>query len=436
MVVTAYNIVKRFVTTESILPEKRKSDQSATKKLPDNIIDYVKYYKTTLDADYSKSQEALLGVLGHMMSGKSFELILAAAAATGKLKKFAAKLIKFNEVAKQTSGEGSKASYTRALLYDISFLMLCHIAQLYGVEMVTANGGDSFFENWATHCLPDDNGPKPLEMALKPEQSKKMVDNVRSRMCCIPVCIGAWLCSYINILGAAEKSRPIQLLQMFMVPLGGEPAMQFYNERNLLMTNIIKKMCSNCLDSWPSGTSSSLDSTFTIPLTTPTSIVAKDVFAKVLEAGCVDKTVLAAMDQIINVSGVQWFCEKMVNHLLSLQRKDELQSAVEIMIALFQVDIEQLTLALIRTVLTQILNDPSQWQRLSDPQGHALATFSVWCVASAQMSQDSYREVRSKENSFKPLRGRKRGFVDRDEGGFKLRRVLSTADQDSTTTLA
>ncbi len=49
----------------------------------------------TLDADYSKNQEALLGVLCHMLSGKSFELILAAAAATGRLQSFAVKLIKY-----------------------------------------------------------------------------------------------------------------------------------------------------------------------------------------------------------------------------------------------------------------------------------------------------------------------------------------------------
>ena len=49
----------------------------------------------TLDADYSRNQEALLGVLCHMLSGKSFELILAAAAATGRLQSFAVKLIKW-----------------------------------------------------------------------------------------------------------------------------------------------------------------------------------------------------------------------------------------------------------------------------------------------------------------------------------------------------
>ncbi|KAH3718122.1 hypothetical protein DPMN_060921 [Dreissena polymorpha] len=49
----------------------------------------------TLEADYSKNQESLLGVLQHMLSGKSFELILNAAAAIGKLQIFLVKLIRY-----------------------------------------------------------------------------------------------------------------------------------------------------------------------------------------------------------------------------------------------------------------------------------------------------------------------------------------------------
>ncbi len=210
-----------------------------------HIIIMIKYtFSQSLDADYSKNQESLLGVLCHMMSGKSFELILAAAAATGKLQSFAVKLVRyynstshftelccqsaqvlhhtlqsfavklvryyitlysqnmcswelvvtsgiylykdllkpdnliivpaliwdiqynsiiaacnfckqkflqtccmfqhkksfhllfrFNEFAKQSSNEASKAASTRAMIFDISFLMLCHITQLYGIEV-------------------------------------------------------------------------------------------------------------------------------------------------------------------------------------------------------------------------------------------------------------------------------------------------------------
>lgn len=53
------------------------------------------FFHQTVDADHSKSPEGLLGVLGHMLSGKSLDLLLAAAAATGKLKSFARKFIKW-----------------------------------------------------------------------------------------------------------------------------------------------------------------------------------------------------------------------------------------------------------------------------------------------------------------------------------------------------
>ena len=48
----------------------------------------------TLDADYSKNPDAVLGILCQMLSGKSFELIHSAAAVTGKLPVFAAEFIK------------------------------------------------------------------------------------------------------------------------------------------------------------------------------------------------------------------------------------------------------------------------------------------------------------------------------------------------------
>lgn len=108
----------------------------------------------TLDSDYSKNQEGLLSVLAHM-NCKNLELILCAAAATGKLLSFTSKLIKFNEFNKQASGEGGKASQTRALLFDITFLMLCYVAQHYGTDIITTNDEtkDSFFSTWCTQNL-------------------------------------------------------------------------------------------------------------------------------------------------------------------------------------------------------------------------------------------------------------------------------------------
>lgn len=83
-------------------------------------------------------QDTLLKVLSHLLSGQSFELILNAATGTGKLRAFATKLVRFNEANRQpASSDPGKSANSRALLFDISFLMLCRIAQMYGIEVIT-----------------------------------------------------------------------------------------------------------------------------------------------------------------------------------------------------------------------------------------------------------------------------------------------------------
>ncbi|KAJ8313960.1 hypothetical protein KUTeg_008521 [Tegillarca granosa] len=128
----------------------------------------------TLDADYTKNQEAFLGVLCHMMNIKSFELILAAAAATGKLQIFATKLIKINEFAKQTVNETAKTAQSRSLLFDMSFLLLCHITQTYGFEIITSapEYNETFFVQWMTRCMPEDGKYKCPDNMSPTDQSK------------------------------------------------------------------------------------------------------------------------------------------------------------------------------------------------------------------------------------------------------------------------
>jgi mediator of RNA polymerase II transcription subunit 24 len=80
-------------------------------------------------------QDALLGVLSQVLTGKSFELILAVATVQDKLRTFVAKLINFNELSRvPAADESGKGSVTRAMLFDVSFLMLCSIVQV-GFEM-------------------------------------------------------------------------------------------------------------------------------------------------------------------------------------------------------------------------------------------------------------------------------------------------------------
>lgn len=101
-----------------------------------------------LNAEYNKIQEALLNMLYQVLTGKSFELMLAVATVEGKLKTFVTKLIKFNECSKQTSDPISgKNSATRAMLFDVSFLMLCSIVQTYGIDVRNHYSFTNFINN-------------------------------------------------------------------------------------------------------------------------------------------------------------------------------------------------------------------------------------------------------------------------------------------------
>ena len=44
-----------------------------------------------------------------------------------------------NEFAKHGSSDPGKTSQIRSLLFDISFLMLCHVTQVYGMEVRRSN---------------------------------------------------------------------------------------------------------------------------------------------------------------------------------------------------------------------------------------------------------------------------------------------------------
>ncbi|XP_054723473.1 mediator of RNA polymerase II transcription subunit 24-like [Uloborus diversus] len=227
----------------------------------------------SLDSDYSKIQDALLGVLCHMVPGKNFELILSAAAATGKLHTFTSKLIQFNDYNKYISAESVKAAQTRAFLFDVTFLLLCHITQYYGIEIVTGHTDkkDSFFVQWASQCVAEGGKFKCPELllsrcdqnnvdillsqflnteqeikthqvkwhdvcmnapaaareillawehgALSTEKVKIILDHIKGQLCFLPVCISAWLCNYINVLHHEERLKPMNMLQQFMAPL-------------------------------------------------------------------------------------------------------------------------------------------------------------------------------------------------------------------------
>lgn len=416
----------------------------------------------SLDSDYSKNQEALLGVLVHMVPRKSWELILNAAAANGKLQYLARKLIKYNEFNRESTGEGGKASMTRALLFEITFLMLCHIAQNFGTEIVTANSEplDSFFSTWWAKMLPEKgqfNSPDAIlskcdpvkvnnfltqansskyelqtslvkwhEMcwnipaiihetliaweadAISAENVKTILDNIKSKMCCLPVVASAWLCSYIKILPQEERTKPMNMIQQLMTPISltsensntsdntnNANQEQNYNERALLMSTIIKKMLS---DLYPSQ-SKCIPSIVSSSDTTMWKLL-EETFTTVHSRSWLDQKDIHALDMLLCMGGPNWFVGSILRLMFRYDYIADLNRAVGLIYGLFHLDMENTTLCLLVNILPLYLLKSGMCENLVEPKASALARLTVMVIFSA-ISEAESRKTSNKARRHK-----------------------------------
>ncbi|XP_037611273.1 mediator of RNA polymerase II transcription subunit 24 isoform X3 [Sebastes umbrosus] len=446
----------------------------------------------TVDADHSKSPEGLLGVLGHMLSGKSLDLLLAAAAATGKLKSFARKFIKLNEFPKHISGEGSKSASVRALLFDISFLMLCHVVQTYGSEVILSDpspsGETPFFETWLQTCMPEEGKtlnpdhpcfrPEPgkveslvtllnnssemklvqvkwheiclstpaaiLEVlnawengVLSVEAVQKITDNIKGKVCSMAICAVAWLVAHVRMLGRDEREKPQTMIRQLVTPLYGENTLQFYNERVIIMSSIMEHMCADVFQQTAATLRPPVEGQEPIPYRNllpakdPIQVALSKQFQTVLRKGWVDSRALHLFESLLNMGGVFWFTNNLVKELLKETRQEWADRVVELLYSIFCLDTQQITLTLLGTILPDLLTDSAHWHSLADPPGKALAKLSVWCALSSFSSHHKGSfSARQRKRQREDIEDYNSLFPLDDTQPSKLMRLLSSNEDE------
>ena len=137
--------------------------------------------------------ESLLGVLSQIVNGESFDLLLAAASANGKLLSFVRSIIKFNQFSQvhdiriqpvefslttlnslqESQGESVKNSLLRATLFDITFLMLVHIVQSFspGTVLRMREATGTLIESWTREMLIEEDRVKQMAVENPPEST-------------------------------------------------------------------------------------------------------------------------------------------------------------------------------------------------------------------------------------------------------------------------
>ncbi len=59
------------------------------------------------------------------------------------------------------------------------------------------------------------------------------MDEVKGRMCSLPVVVSAALCSYINLLDEEARRKPLNILQQLMKSVAPDSSNQYYAERSV-----------------------------------------------------------------------------------------------------------------------------------------------------------------------------------------------------------
>ncbi|KYQ58998.1 Mediator of RNA polymerase II transcription subunit 24 [Trachymyrmex zeteki] len=419
----------------------------------------------TLNADYAKIQEGLLSVLYQVLTGKSFELMLAVATVEGELKTFVTKLIKFNECSKQINEPvPDKTAATRAMLFDVSFLMLCSIVQTYGSDyfefhtktdfVVLEEGGDSFFEQWVRECMPERNKLKSPQRMLQSVDSarvdallaqinspdpdfkssnlkwhvacqsamgavkellcawesgvlgagdvKRALDGLRATACCLPVCAAAWLCAYMSITHQDALLKPMNMVQHFLTPLSGDEMQDNLKDRSSLMVQIIRKMQYDVHPPTQSKTKV-LSMSHSIISRQPILEQLESVWQNINQRGWINIQATQSLESLLNTGGSSWFVTNIVKEVLKYRYQEELDQAVDLAFAIFHLDIENCTLDLINHIIPQYLHNSMQSDELVEPQSSILAKLCVYCIFSTL-----------EYNNSNPYRGNSRKRVRRD----------------------
>ncbi len=80
-------------------------------------------------------EQPLIGLLGMFLSINSYEIVSTFAAVKGELRPFVNKLIRYNETGKQINQNDGFSPYSKSLIFDLTFVILCSLVQDYGSEV-------------------------------------------------------------------------------------------------------------------------------------------------------------------------------------------------------------------------------------------------------------------------------------------------------------
>ncbi|XP_042226337.1 mediator of RNA polymerase II transcription subunit 24-like [Homarus americanus] len=406
----------------------------------------------------NKNQESVLPVMNLLISGKSRDLLLAAAAASGSLHIFAQKFVKFNELSMDPQpGETTKMAINRALMFDISFLLLCHIVQQYGIDVVVSEKCETFVEQWMKENMPELGRVKAPLMSVRTDQNaveefirevnvseldkkynmvrwsdvcqvaavalrevvsasqqgalpvqhvKELLDRLSYHLCCLPICVGTWLCSHVQVVDADQAAEPLNFLHYLQTSLGDhDPSvatLDNFKDRSTLMVEIAENMvqvmkggvqaASNTSSSSNSnnrnGSNNPGDSSILSYLFSqePLSHLLRETWNQVFPGGIITHHALATFKDLLRLGGTRWFVCDLIKVGMQSVFHSDLTRGMDLIYGLLHQNVVGCTLSLLVHALPMHISGSCSGELISKQRTEALARLAVMMIISAWLA--------------------------------------------------
>nr|XP_018673004.1 mediator of RNA polymerase II transcription subunit 24-like isoform X1 [Ciona intestinalis] len=389
-------------------------------KAENNIDQLVKLLSST---DFSEP-ERLLNTFAGMMSIRSFSALIAAATTTGQLPAFANALIDCNDAMKSCPAETSKNAQIRAVLFDITFLMVCYMIKLYGKEttvgsyIVRSKEETPILLQWINiwwtdkitqistlKSEPEPNRVENLIPVLRSSQEFKlsmtkwndicmnlpqsMIELLTARQkgiisitevvrACTLIKDGCPLSVTLSVMAAVARCARLVVsrndhIQVLSALTEKSPTQvqslsnMMYNERFVFFQSVSSSIMSDLLPEFEPKTLN-LDKTLHCTL-------LKQTFIEANQVGWINHAIITKFLDCYNMLGVCGFMRQTLNQILKETHLCGITNAVDIVFAVMRFDIVSTTMYLLKYGLPTFFKTNSR--PLAAPIGSAIAKLTV-----------------------------------------------------------